>query len=56
MALTEVLADCLKDLLSEYSYYADCAELHYDVNLSKGGLHLTFNGFQVTFIPNISIW
>ena len=45
-ALTEVFASCLKEVLSEYSYYADCAGLQYDVKLTKGGLELMFFGYH----------
>lgn len=46
VALTEVFASCLKEALSEYSYYADCAGLQYDVKLAKGGLELMFFGYH----------
>lgn len=32
--------------MNEYSYYADCAGLHYDVTLAKSGLNLSFFGYQ----------
>jgi insulysin len=46
VASTDLLAQCLKEVLSEYSYYADCAGLHYDVSLAKGGLELSFSGYN----------
>ena len=46
VALTEMFASCLKEILSEFSYYADCAGLQYDVKLAKGGLDLMFSGYQ----------
>lgn len=45
VVLADLLSSCLKDILSGYSYYADCAGLHYDVKLAKGGLELVFNGW-----------
>ena len=44
VALTETFIECLQELLSEYSYYADCAGLSFKVELSKGGLLLRFSG------------
>ena len=46
VALTEVFCSCLKEVLSEYSYYADCAGLQCDVKLAKGGIELMFFGYQ----------
>ena len=46
VAFTEVFCSCLKEILSEFSYYADCAGLMYDVTLVKGGLELVFGGYQ----------
>lgn len=45
VVLADLLSSCLKDVLNGYSYYADCAGLHYDVKLAKGGLELVFNGW-----------
>jgi insulysin len=46
VALTEVFCSCLKEVLSEFSYYADCAGLQYDVKLAKGGVELMFFGYH----------
>ena len=46
VALTEVFISCLKEVLSEYSYYADCAGLQYDVKLAQGGIELMFLGYH----------
>ena len=46
IALTELLSLCLKEKLSAYSYYADCAGLGFDVRLAKGGIDMTFEGFH----------
>eukprot|EP01034_Spumella_vulgaris_P021908 gene21909-27985_t len=46
VAFAELAADCLKEVLADYSYYADCAGLHYHVALSKGGITLQFYGYQ----------
>ena len=46
VALTEVFCSCLKEVLSEYSYYADCAGLQCDVKLAKGGIEIMFFGYQ----------
>ena len=54
VALTEIFIECLQELLSEYSYYADCAGLSFKVELSKGGLLLRFSGkyeFGAFFLP-----
>jgi hypothetical protein len=46
LVLTDIFACCLKEALSEYSYYADCAGLQYDIKLSKGGVELMFFGYH----------
>ena len=46
VAFTDVFACCLKEVLNEYSYYADCAGLQYDVRVSKGGFELMFYGYH----------
>jgi len=46
VVLTDLLAQLLKEVLSEYSYYADCAGLFYEVQLSKGGMELSFQGYN----------
>ena len=46
VALTDVFCSCLKEILSEFSYYADCAGLMYNVSLAMGGLELTFGGYH----------
>ena len=48
VALTDVLAQVLKENLNAFAYYADCAGLHYDVQLAKGGLDLQFYGYHVS--------
>lgn len=46
VGLTDMLANLLKELLCEYSYYADCAGLSFDVTLSKSGIELDFFGYN----------
>jgi secreted Zn-dependent insulinase-like peptidase len=46
VAHADLLASTLKEVLAEYSYYADCAGLHYDITLAKGGLELSFSGYN----------
>ena len=46
VALTDVFARCLKEVLNEYAYYADCAGLSYDVRVTKGGFELMFYGYH----------
>ena len=46
VAFTDVFACCLKEVLNEYSYYADCAGLQYDVRVTKGGFELMFYGYH----------
>ena len=41
-----MFCSCLKEVLSEFSYYADCAGLQYDVKLAKGGVELMFFGYH----------
>ena len=43
---TDMYCNILKELLSEYSYYADCAGLQYNIALAKFGLELTFTGYN----------
>lgn len=45
VSLTDVLADCLTEVLSEYSYYADCAGFSFSVSTSRGGLSVTAQGY-----------
>lgn len=46
VACTELFANILKDVLSEFSYYADCAGLMYNLSATKGGLQVSFSGFH----------
>eukprot|EP01035_Chromulina_nebulosa_P017237 gene17237-22763_t len=46
VAMSDILQQVLKELLSEYSYYADCAGLHYTIQLSKSGLEFLFYGYH----------
>jgi secreted Zn-dependent insulinase-like peptidase len=43
---TELYCNILKELLSEFSYYADCAGLHYSVNATMVGMDLNFYGYN----------
>lgn len=45
-ALVNVFSMILKEELNEYSYFADCAGLTYDIALAKNGLELTFQGYH----------
>ena len=45
VTLTESFSLCFKELFNEYSYYADCAGLCYDIQLSKGGLDISVQGY-----------
>lgn len=46
MALCEVFADTLKENLNEFSYYADCAGLYYDIAASFSGFEMSFSGYH----------
>jgi len=46
IAFTDLFCMCLKELLNEFSYYADCAGLYYDVSLAKGGIDLALQGYN----------
>jgi insulysin len=46
VAMADLYAYILKESLNEYSYYADCAGVYYNVSLSKSGLELCFNGYH----------
>lgn len=34
--------------MNEYAYYADCAGLFYDIQISRRGFQMSFYGYQVT--------
>ncbi len=44
--LTELLVKTVKEVLNDVSYYADCAGLYYDINVSKGGIELSISGYN----------
>lgn len=44
--LTELLVKTVKEVLNDVSYYADCAGLYYDINVSKGGIELSISGYS----------
>jgi secreted Zn-dependent insulinase-like peptidase len=46
VALSDLFVNTLTELLNEFSYYADCAGLHFKVDLAKGGLELKYSGYQ----------
>ena len=46
VALTELFTLVLKEAMNEFSYYADCAGLHYDVRLAKSGVCVSFFGYS----------
>ena len=59
VAFTDVFACCLKEVLNEYSYYADCAGLQYDVRVSKGGFELMFYGYHhklPVLVQKVILW
>ena len=43
--MTDLFQGILKEIMNEYSYYADCAGLYYGVQLAKGGLEFYFQGY-----------
>jgi insulysin len=45
-ALADLFCSCLEELLTDFSYYAECANLHYSVSLAEDGLQLGFSGFH----------
>lgn len=44
--LADAFVAALWEVLSEYSYYADCAGLQMKIEASKGGLDMKFSGYQ----------
>eukprot|EP01038_Epipyxis_sp_PR26KG_P014143 gene14143-18981_t len=46
VAFTDLFASILKEIMNEFSYYADCAGLSYDIQMSKGGLEIVFRGYN----------
>jgi insulysin len=44
--MTDLLVQVMKELLNEFAYYADCAGLHYDIQLAKGGIEILCYGYQ----------
>ena len=46
VAFTELFANVLTEILAEYSYYADCGGLSYDVRNTNKGLVLIFYGYH----------
>ena len=46
VACTDLFANILTELLAEYSYYADCGGLSYDVRNSFRGLVIIFYGYH----------
>ncbi|TPX51820.1 hypothetical protein SeMB42_g00517 [Synchytrium endobioticum] len=44
--LARLFTDLLKDYLSEFSYYAEVAGLHYDFDILTDGLILTMDGYN----------
>eukprot|EP00981_Chlorochromonas_danica_P009292 scaffold2602_cov177-Ochromonas_danica.AAC.13 len=46
IAMAELYAEGLTEVLSEYSYYADCAGFTFSVSPSRGGLSLSVLGYS----------
>lgn len=46
IAMTDLLLSILKELLNEYSYYADCSGLYYYLRLNRGGIDMIFRGYH----------
>jgi secreted Zn-dependent insulinase-like peptidase len=45
IVMTDLLAHMLKELMNEYSYYADCAGIYKNIQLSRQGIQSTFQGY-----------
>ncbi|KAI8809513.1 Metalloenzyme, LuxS/M16 peptidase-like protein [Cladochytrium replicatum] len=45
-AATDLYLDIVKDSLMEYTYYADCGGLSYDITLDTSGLGLSVTGYN----------
>lgn len=46
VACTDLFANVLTELLAEYSYYADCSGLSYDVRNTQKGMNVIFYGYH----------
>jgi secreted Zn-dependent insulinase-like peptidase len=46
IAMADLFILMLKELLNEYSYYADCSGLFYSVRLQRAGLEFLFRGYH----------
>lgn len=46
VSLCDLYSRMLKEVLSEFSYYADCAGLHFNIKYREYGLKLTFSGYH----------
>jgi secreted Zn-dependent insulinase-like peptidase len=46
VGMTDMFANVLKEVLNEYSYYADCAGLYYDISNTNTGLELSVSGYH----------
>lgn len=46
VGMTDMFGNVLKEVLNEYSYYADCAGLYYDISNTNTGLELSVSGYH----------